>query len=83
MAILEVGDQSWTGRLPSEQVTRDLCRSGAVHSPEATEKADVFSGLFRGHGDGGDVETLGEGLGALTDRHPVFADGVQNRPSRC
>lgn len=80
VALLEVGDQSRTGGLPSEQVVGDLCRGGAVDSPEAAEEAEVVACLLGGDGDGGDVEMLGEDLGDLEDRHALVAHGVKHRP---
>ena len=46
MAFLEVGDQSRAGWLPPEQIARELCRGGAVDSPEAAQEADVLAGLL-------------------------------------
>ena len=59
MALFEIGDQSRAGRLPSEQIARDLCRSGAVKAPEGdvvleTEMDDPV-GRRSGVAQGGEV----------------------------
>ena len=74
MALREVVDQSGVGRLPPEQVARDLCRGGAVDAPEAADEAEVLPDLLEDAG--GDHERLAGAGERLAERVDGCAVGV-------